>query len=202
MQKDSMRRLICFRLFALLLLAHAQWARADVQRFRLNPDTSEISATIDDPFGNRVKGTLRLTQGEARGDPDRLAETAAVSLAIQASSYNSNVGLRDQDVQEHYLEVKQYPLIRFDSTGVVKSERSRSSAAPWLITLKGELELHGVRKEILVPIQLFYQANKIIAQGQFPLLLEEFSLAVPRLLFLKTGNNVQVEFRIGGERQP
>jgi polyisoprenoid-binding protein YceI len=200
MQKHSMRRLTCFLLLALWMLAHAPWTRADVQRFRLNPDTSEISATIDDPFGNRVKGALRLTRGEARGDPDRLAETAAVSLVIEASSYNSNLGLRDQDVQEYYLEVKQYPLIRFDSTGVVKSERPRSSSEPWLLTLKGDLELHGVKREVIVTIQLFYQANKIRAQGQFPLLLGEFSLAVPRLLFLKTGNKVQVEFRIGGDR--
>ena len=200
MQKDSMPRLICFLLLALWMLVHAPWTWADVQRFRLNPDTSEISATIDDPFGNRVKGALRLIRGEARGDPDRLAETAAVSLVIDASSYNSNLGLRDQDVQEHYLEVKQYPLIRFDSADVVRSERPRSSTGPWLLTLKGELELHGIKREIIVPIQLFYQANKILAQGQFPLLLEEFNLAVPRLLFLKTGNNVQVEFRISGER--
>jgi polyisoprenoid-binding protein YceI len=200
MQKHSMRRLTCFLLLALWMLAHAPWTCADVQRFRLNPDTSEISATIDDPFGNRVEGALRLTRGEARGDPDRLAETAAVSLVIEASSYNSNLGLRDQDVQEYYLEAKQYPLIRFDSTGVVKSERPRSSSEPWLLTLKGDLELHGVKREIVVPIELFYQANKIRAQGQFPLLLEEFSLAVPRLLFLKTGNKVQVEFRIGGDR--
>jgi polyisoprenoid-binding protein YceI len=197
-----MRRSACFLLLVSFVLLHAPWARADVQRFRLNPDASQISAMIDDPFGNRVKGALRLTRGEARGDPDRLAETAAVTLVIEASSYSSNLGLRDQDVLENYLEVKQHPLIRFDSTGVLKSERPRSSTEPWQITLKGELELHGVRKEVLVPIRLFYQTNRILAQGQFELLLEEFNVSVPRLLFLKTGNKVWVEFRIGGERQP
>jgi polyisoprenoid-binding protein YceI len=196
-----MRR-VCVLFLLPLFLSLENWARADVLRFRLDPEASQISATIDDPFGNRVKGALRLSQGEARGDPDRLAETAAVSLVIEASGYNSNLGLRDQDVQESYLEVKQYPLIRFDGTAVVKSEHPRSSAEPWLITLKGELELHGVKREILVSIQLFHQADTIVAQGEFPLLLEEFKIAVPKLLFLKTGNKVQVEFRIAGERQP
>jgi polyisoprenoid-binding protein YceI len=91
------------------------------------------------------------------------------------------------------LEVKQHPLIRFDSTAVVKSERPRSSTEPWLITLKGELEIHGVKKGILVPTRLFYQINNILAQGQFLLLLEEFNVAVTRLLFLKMGDKVQIK---------
>jgi polyisoprenoid-binding protein YceI len=197
-----MRRAVCFLLLAPLFLVQARRAHADVQRFRLVPDSSQISATIDDPFGNRVTGALRLTQGEARGDLDRLAETAAVSLVIEASSYDSDLGLRDEHVQSDYLEVRQHRFIRFDSNGVVKSERPRSSTEPWLITLKGQLELHGVKKEILVPLQLFYQTNKILAQGQFLLLLEEFNIAVPRVLFLKTGNRVQVQFRIGAVLQP
>lgn len=158
----------CLPYFLLVLpwvLLHPSSACADVQRFRLNPDASQISATIDDPFGNRVNGTLRLDRGEARGDSDRLAETASVSLMLDAASYKSNLGLRDHDVQENYLEVKQYPVIRFESTGVVKTEQPRSGADPWLLTLNGEIELHGVKRQILVSIRLFHQTNKIVRKG-------------------------------------
>jgi polyisoprenoid-binding protein YceI len=202
MQEHSMRRLTCFLSVLSLVLLHASSAPADVQRFHLNLDASQISATIDDPFGNRVNGTLRLNRGEARGDPDRLAETASVSLVLDAASYKSNLGLRDHDVQENYLEVKHYPVIRFESTSVVRTEQPRSGSDPWLIILNGVLELHGVKREILVSIRLFYQTNKIVAQGQFALLLEDYNIAVPTLLFLKTGNKVQVDFLIAGERQP
>jgi polyisoprenoid-binding protein YceI len=123
-------------------------------------------------------------------------------LTIDAPSYNSNIGLRDQDVQEYYLEVKQYPTIRFESTGVVNTERPRSNTEPWLITFKGDLELHGVKREIQLPVRVLHQGSKIVAQGQFQLLLEKFNIAVPRLLFVKAGNTVQVDFRIVGERQP
>ena len=202
MQKVFMYCSAPFLLLAVFVLQHVAIAEADVERFRLNPEASQIAATIDDPFGNRVKGILRLIRGEARGDPDRLPDTAAVSLMIEASSYDSSLGMRDQDVRENYLAVGQYPLIRFTSTGIVNGERPQSSAEPWLITLRGELELHGVKKEILVPVRLSYEANKIVAQGQFALLLGDFNIAAPRLLFLKTGNKVQVEFRITGERPP
>jgi polyisoprenoid-binding protein YceI len=201
-QKSSLGPLTYFLILLQFVLIHEPRARADIQRFRLTPDGSQIRTAIDDPFGNVVNGTFRLSAGEARGDVERLAETASVSLMIDAPSYNSNIGLRDQDVQEYYLEVKQYPTIRFESTGVVNSERPRSNAEPWLITLKGDLELHGVKREILLPVRVFYQGSKIVAQGQFRLLLEKFNIAVPRLLFVKAGNAVQVDFRIVGERQP
>ena len=202
MPADLRLHCICCLLVLPFVLLHEPFARADIQRFRLTPDGTQIRAIIDDPFGNVVNGTLRLRTGEARGDVERLAETASVVLMIDAASYNSNIGLRDQDVQEYYLEVKQYPTIRFGSTGVVKSERPPSSTEPWLITLKGDLELHGIKREIQLPVRVSYQENKIVAQGQFQLLLEEFKISVPRLLFMKAGNKVQVDFRIVGERQP
>ena len=189
-----------FLSFVLPLLS--QVAFAEVQRFRLDANESQITAKVNDPFGNVVNGVLRVRQGEARGDLDRLAETGSVSLVIDAESYNSNIGLRNQDVQEYYLEVKQYPVIRFDSTAFQKSERPQSPKEPFQITLKGRLELHGVQKEVIVPLRLLYQTDKIIAQGSFRFSLEEFNISVPRLFFLKSGNQVDVDFCIVGERQP
>jgi polyisoprenoid-binding protein YceI len=174
----------------------------DLQRFRLNPDASQIIAKVNDPFGNIVNGALRLREGEARGELDRLPETASVNLVIDTASYDSSIGLRNQDVQEYYLEVKQYPVIRFNSTGIVTTERPQSAKEPWRITVKGRLELHGVQREVIVPVRLLYQTNRVIAQGGFRLLLEDFNIAVPRLLFLKSGNQVELEFRIIGDLQP
>jgi polyisoprenoid-binding protein YceI len=198
-----MRRGSCFIwILSLVLTSSSAPGLAELQRFRLIPDQSQIVTKIKDPFGNIVNGSLRVRQGEARGDIDRLQEVGAVSLVIDTMSYNSNIGLRDQDVHEYYLEVEQYPVIRFNSTGIQKIERPQSPQDPWQITVRGRLELHGVQREVLVPLRLLYQTNKIIAQGNLRLVLEDFNIKIPTLLFLKAGNQVDVEFRIVGERQP
>ena len=198
-----MRRGLCVLwILSLVLISPSAPALAEVQHFRLIPEESEIVTKVKDPFGNIVAGVLRLRQGEARGNIDRLQEVGSVSLVIDTSSYNSNIGLRDHDVQEHYLEVQQYPVIRFNSTGIQKIERPQSPQDLWQITVRGRLELHGVQKEVIVPVRLLYQTNKITAQGNFRLVLEDFNIRVPTLLFLKAGNQVDVEFRIVGERQP
>jgi polyisoprenoid-binding protein YceI len=175
---------------------------AEEQRFRLLPEESQIVTHIKDPFGNIVNGTVRLREGEARGDIDRLHETSSVVLEIDARTYNSNIGLRDQDVQKYYLKVEQYPSIRFDSTRVEKIERSNSPTEPMQLTVRGRLEIHGVRRELVIPVRLFYQTNRIVAHGNFRFVLEQFNIKIPQLLFLKAGNQVEVDFRIVGERQP
>jgi polyisoprenoid-binding protein YceI len=189
-------------ILSLVLIFPSAPALAEVQSFRLIPDESQIITKIKDPFGGFVNGALRVHQGEARGDIDRLQEVGSVSLVIDTSSYNSNIGLRDQDVQEHYLEAQQYPVIRFNSTGIQNIKRPQSPENLWQITVRGRLELHGVQKEVIVPVRLLYQTNKITAQGNFRFVLEDFNIRVPTLLFLKAGNQVDVEFRIVGEHQP
>jgi polyisoprenoid-binding protein YceI len=189
-------------ILSLVLTSPSAPALAEVQRFRLIPDESQIVTKIKDPFGGIVNGALRVRQGEARGDIDRLQEVGSVSLVIDTRSYNSNIGLRDQDVQEYYLEVRQYPVIRFDSIGLQKIERSQSPEDLWQITVRGRLELHGVQREVIVPLRLLYQTNKTMAQGNFRLVLEDFNIRVPTLLFLKAGNQVDVDFRIVGVGQP
>jgi polyisoprenoid-binding protein YceI len=189
-------------ILSLVLISPSAPTLADVQRFRLIPDESQIVTKIKDPFGSIVNGALRVRQGEARGDIDRLQEVGSVSLVINTMSYNSNIGLRDQDVQEYYLEVQQYPVIRFDSTGIQKIERPQSPEDAWQITVRGRLDLHGVQRDVIVPLRLLYQRNKIRAQGNFRFFLEDFNIRVPTLLFLKAGNQVDVEFRNVGEHQP
>ena len=189
-------------ILSLVLISPSAPTLAEVQRFRLIPDESQIVTKIKDPFGSIVNGAVRVRQGEARGDSDRLQEVGSVSLVIDTRSYNSNIGLRDQDVQEYYLEVQQYPVIRFDSTGIQKIERPQSPEDAWQITVRGRLELHGVQREVIVPLRLLYQRNKIRAQGNFRFVLEDFNIRVPTLLFLKAGNQVDVEFRIVGAHQP
>lgn len=175
-------------------------ALAEVQRFRLKPEESRILTKIKDPFGNIITGSLRVREGEVSADPDRLKETGMVNLVLLATSYDSDLGLRDKTVREDYLEVQQYPTIRFSTVEVMKVERSAPVEKGWKMWVRGTLLLHGVRKEITVPVEVRDDGKKIAAQGRLQIHLEDFKMVVPSLLFLKAGNQVDVEFTIIGER--
>jgi len=125
-----------------------------------------------------------------------------VRLTIDAASYISNIGLRDEDVRENYLEVEQFPLITFTSTGIENGKKTLSPEMARDFTITGILELHGVKKEIRVPVKLTQEGKRIIVKGKMMVLFGDFNIATPVLLFIRSGNHTKVSFRLVAEQQP
>jgi len=170
-------------------------------RFKLLPQESHILTQVPNPFGI-VKGELTVREGVAEGDITDLQGTGRVRLTIDAASYNSNIGLRDEDVHENYLEVEQFPLITFTSTGIENGKKTSSPEKARKFTITGILELHGVKKEIRVPVKLSQEGKRIIVEGRTKILFDDFNINTPVLLFIRSGNHTEVSFRFVAEQQP
>jgi len=173
----------------------------EVVRFRLLPQESQILTKVPNPFGI-VDGKFTVREGEAKGDLQDLQGTGQVRITIDAASYNSNIGLRDEDVQENYLEVEEFPVIIFTSTGIEDVKKSQSPEKAWELTITGILELHGVKKEFRVPVKLTQEGKRIIVKGKIKVLFGDFNIATPVLLFIRSGNHTEVSFRFVAEQQP
>ena len=46
------------------------------------------------------------------------------------------------------------------------------------------------------------QERKITVEGSVRILLEDFNIAIPSILFFRSGDSVEVTFRFVGEQQP
>ena len=191
-----------FTLILLLTLASSLASEAgEVVRFRLLPQESQILTQVPNPFGI-VDGKFTVREGEAKGDIQDLQDTGQVRLTIDAASYNSNIGLRDEDVQENYLETEEFPVIVFTSTGIEDVKKSQSQEKAWEFTIKGVLKLHGVERELRVPVKLTQQGKRFTVEGRTIILFEDFNIAIPTILFFRSGDSVEVIFRFTGEQQP
>lgn len=189
-------------LILLLTLAPSLASKAgEVVRFRLLPQESQILAKVPNPFGI-VDGKFTVREGEAKGDIQDLQGTGQVRLTIDADSYNSKIGLRDEDVKENYLETKEFPVVVFTSTGIEDVKKSQSQEKAWEFTIKGVLKLHGVERELRVPVKLTQQGKRFTVEGRTIILFEDFNIAIPTLLFIRSGNHAGVSFRFTGEQQP
>jgi len=190
-------------LVAITLAFSPTSAKGEFLRFRLLPCESQILTRVGGPFGGPIVGRLSLHAGEAQGDPNDLRPSVRVKMTIEATSYNSGIGLRDQDVQENYLHVKDYPVITFTSSGVEDIREPNSVQGPWQFKVKGILELHGVKREIFVPVRALLKGKKIIVEGNVRLRLRDYQISPPTLFFFfRSGEDVEVDFRFVGEQQP
>jgi polyisoprenoid-binding protein YceI len=142
-------------------------AVADPTRFRIQPEASEA----------RFKATSRLMDadgrfsrlaGEVTVDPKDPA-TAKVTVTIDAVSIDTGIGMRDNHLRSaDFLDVARFPTIKFESQRV---EMTGSKAA-----VTGQLTLHGVTREIVVPVEVQLSGVALVATGEFVLNRRDYAM--------------------------
>jgi polyisoprenoid-binding protein YceI len=94
-------------------------AWADAIRYRIQPEASEITFNATSRLMN-AEGRLYRLSGEVTVDPKDFT-TAKITLAIEAGSIDTGIGLRDSHLRsEDFLDVKKFPSIAFESQRVAR----------------------------------------------------------------------------------
>jgi hypothetical protein len=62
--------------------------------------------------------------------------------------------------------------------------------------VKGQLQFHGVTQQINFNAKQFSLDDNLIFEGNFPIMLEDFKVKRPSLLFVKAENKIQIKFKI------
>lgn len=172
-----------------------------VLRFRVNPQESRISAGVTEPLaavrGSAV-GSFRITTGAVAGDPGDVGRSGRVTLVIDAASYETNSDSRDRAVKADALEVEKFPQITFESTRVSDARKLDEGSAE--LQIVGRLTLHGVTREITVPVAAKLTGGRLIADGRYLLALADYG--IPRLSLMgimKIGDTATIEFHVVGD---
>ncbi len=99
-------------------------------------------------FGiSQVRGRFDDVAGTITADAAH-PENSSVQVTIQATSINTNVKMRDDDLRsDHYFDAAKYPQITFQST---KIEKGKNGA----FVADGNLTIHGVTKEVTLPFRV------------------------------------------------
>ena len=95
----------------------------------------------------------------------------------------------DAALRDHVLETRKYPTITFKSRAVKAIAREDGT---FDVTVAGELDLHGVRREVTVPVTLAFQGDSLRASGTLQLRQRDFKIAP----FSFAGGTVTVADRV------
>ncbi|HKB07274.1 MAG TPA: YceI family protein [Candidatus Polarisedimenticolia bacterium] len=193
---------------ALLVLCVGPVAAADrsPRTLAIDPKASVLTFTIKRP-GETIEGTAHTFTGEVVLDPGDLSAASSVVLRVVASSLETGNGMRDRKMRGSHLEVERFPEIAFRSTSIqVGSEREAASPSPSpggepgrvlqrKAIVEGVLSLHGVDRTIMVPASIRYDNGTLTAEGTVDLTYSDFSIAIPRFLWLVMDDEIKVRFR-------
>ncbi len=110
-------------------------------------DLFHSSAQFNVTFMNvaKVTGSFNVFTGNFLLD-EKNVENSSMEALLVVNSIDTNNKMRDEDLIENFFHAKKYPTISLKSTSFTKNREG------YLAT--GKLTMHGVTKEIQIPIQV------------------------------------------------
>jgi polyisoprenoid-binding protein YceI len=177
-------------------------AAAETIHFRVDPNATQIVASVKEPLARirgAASGNFTVISGTIEGDPADPVNTGRIAITFDATSYKSGSAYRDKRVTRDALDAEHFPVVRFVSTRIEDFKWvSRNVEAT--ATVVGDLTLHGVTREVRIPIDATLSPDKKLfsTDGDFDFTMSNFGIEQPSTLFgaLRTGRKVDLSFRV------
>ncbi len=152
-------------------------------RFTSQAPIEEVVGVTDRIDGYVLLNGPRLEAGSA-------PEGTQLYLEVDLASLDTGLGLRNRHMRENYLEVEEFPYAFLEAT----IERVEAvPAGGFRVTAQGVMTIHGVEREMDIPCDVAERGQGYRVQCAFDLLLSDFEIKIPKLMFLKLANEVRLE---------
>lgn len=184
MSRPSLAGRLTLTALVLVMLTGSAPARAESLRFRIQPEASEITFRATSRLMN-AEGHFGRFSGDVVADPAG-PTGARISLTIDAASLETGIEMRDKHLRSaDFFDIERFPTIAFQSV--------RVEAAGRRATVMGRLTLHGVTREIAVPVDVQITETALVASGEFIVNRGEYAMNYNSFLN-PIGNEVRVAF--------
>ncbi len=159
---------------------------------RLDPRQSQVRFDAK-AFLHTFAGTTHKLEGSVRvTDLDRLSGAEAC-IRIDAASLTTGNSMRDHTMRVDHLETAKFPTIDFTLRGVADVHRT---ADEWTFVATGTLSLHGVERQVDLPIRARQDGEAVRLTGSVPLRMSDYGIRIPRFLLLSVEDQVVVSFDV------
>ncbi|MBN2172628.1 MAG: YceI family protein [Bacteroidales bacterium] len=101
-----------------------------------------------------------------------------------------NSPLQQEHFYENYMETEKYPKAAFSGKIIEKVDFSQPGEVK--VRAKGELNIHGVKKERIINCMLKIGKNEFTATSDFTVMLEDHNISIPKLVYQKIAEEIKV----------
>lgn len=115
-------------------------------------------------------------------------ETGKIAFTVPIRTFEFEKSLMQEHFNEKFMESGKYPRAKF--SGVV--ENYSEAQGKQQVEAKGEIEIHGVTKEISVPGEMEINGNQIKVTTEFPLEVADFEIKIPEVVTRNIAKTVDV----------
>lgn len=157
----------------------------EIQGERFVTSQGTILFNSDAPF-ELIQAKSKLLKGAID------AEQGTFAFAVSVRSFQGfNSALQREHFNENYLESDKYPKITFSGSIIETIDFTKNGT--YQVKCKGNLNLHGVKKERVIPATLKVKNGAIYVNSKFVVSLSEHNISVPKIVSAKIAREISVE---------
>ena len=152
------------------------WAAAEngVAGYRVREQLGALPAASD-----AVGRTSDVTGGFTLTDDQDGLQVTDVSVEVDMTTLESDSSQRDGRLRDQGLETGTFPTATFVSAGPIEVPDAARSGTAVTIDVTGDLTIHGVTKEVTIPIQARLDGDQIELVGSLTFPLTDFDIDKP-----------------------
>ncbi|WP_300601512.1 YceI family protein [Niabella sp.] len=168
-----------FALCMLLLLANAGLAQ---KYFTKNGTVSfEAGTALEDIIATN-KTTASVLD----------AATGQLEFAVLIKGFEFRRALMQEHFNENYMESSKYPKAVFKGKIVNLADVAFQKPGKYPVTVKGILEIHGVKKEVTASGSLTVSGVGVQALAKFPVTIADYNISIPGIVSDKIAKTAMV----------
>ena len=122
-----------------------------------------------------MTGTVVVT---AAGQGTTITEA---SVEVDMTQLTSDSDRRDNRLRGDGLETDEFPTATFELTQPIELAAAPELGVPFDVQATGNLTLHGVTKEVTIPLSVRWSGEFIDVAGQLPIVLADFQIDPPNV---------------------
>jgi polyisoprenoid-binding protein YceI len=167
-------------------------AQAEAVRYEVLPG-SEVVFESKAPL-ETFKGRSKEVSGWFEADLANIGGPMAFEISVELASFDTGKKKRNEHMRENHLETDKYPLAVFRGGG---AGSARLEGGKTIVDLEGEMDLHGVLKEVSYEITLDYRSDGTVAvETEFIVKLSDHDIERPRFLVMKLADEQKVRVKL------
>jgi len=119
-------------------------------------------------------------------------QTGALQFSLLNNAFHFPKAKMEEDFNEDYMESSRYPKSTFKGIIDNINKIDFSKDGTWPVNVSGELMIHGVTKNIMVPGKIIIKGEKISAAASFKVLPKDYNIKIPSLVSNKISESIDV----------
>jgi hypothetical protein len=154
---------------------------------------SKIYQTVNGTIHFKSEAPMELIKASSKELAGAIdSDKRQFSFRIRIRSFQGfNGNTQKENFNENYLESDKYPEASFK--GKIIEDIDLQKEGTYELRAKGKLLIHGVEQERIIKCNVLVKNNKLQLKSLFTVLLSDHNIPIPKVVYQKLANEIQVE---------